>query len=294
MGAGGPLRARDLDPSLARRLRGLKLAVVGHVEWARFARVRRMPRSGEIVHTSTAWEEPAGGGAVTAVQLAALAGHATFFTALGDDTLGHRAAEELGGRGVEVRAAFRRRQPQRQVFVHLDDHGERTITVMGDRMGPRRRDPLDWADLESFDAVYLTAGDLGALRAARHARVLTATARAMETLRASGVAIDALVRSGRDAGERYRAGDLEPPPMIVVATEHERGGRWKATGDGHGRYPAIVPPGPVVDTYGCGDVFAGGLTAALAAGVEVEAALELGARCGAWCAAGAGPYGRRV
>jgi len=292
MAAGGPIRARDLEPSLARRLRGLRLAVVGHVEWAQFARVPRMPRAGEIVHATAGWEEPAGGGAVTAVQLAALAGGATFFTALGDDAVGHRAAEELGALGVEVRAAFRRRQRQRRVFVHLDDRGERTITVLGDRMGPRRRDPLGWADLESFDAVYVTAGDAGSLRAARRACVLVATARVMATLREGGVALDALVRSGWDAGERYRAGDLDPPPGLVVATAHDRGGSWQMAGDRRGHYPAVAPPGPVVDTYGCGDVFAAGLTAGLAAGIDLDTALELGARCGAWCAAGAGPYGR--
>jgi ribokinase len=293
MDAGGPIRARDLEPSLARRLRGLKLAVVGHVEWAEFVRVPHMPRAGEIVHVSSRWEAPAGGGAVTAVQLAAIAGTATFFTALGDDELGHRAAVELRALGVDVRAAFRVRQPQRRVFVHLDDRGERTITVIGDRMGPRRRDPLGWSDLGSFDAVYVTAGDVGALRATRQARTLTASARAMPLLRQGGVAIDVLVRSAGDAGERYRAGELDPPPALVVATEHDHGGRWSRRGDGRGRYAPVAPPGPVVDTYGCGDVFAGVLTAGIAADVGLDAALELGARCGAWCAAGEGPYGRR-
>ena len=293
MTAGGLLRARDLEPSLARRLRGRKLAVVGHVEWAEFVRVPHMPHAGEIVHVTDNWEAPAGGGAVTAVQLAALAGAATFFTALGDDELGRRAATELGALGVDVRAAFRRHQPQRRVFVHLDDHGERTITVIGDRMGPRRRDQLGWSDLDSFDAVYVTAGDVGALRAARRARTLTATSRALALLKEGGVEIDALVRSALDADERYRRGDLDPQPRLMVATEHHRGGRWRRPGGDQGRFAPVAPPGPVVDTYGCGDVFVAGVTAGLAADVGVDAALELGARCGAWCAAGAGPYGRR-
>jgi ribokinase len=292
MAGGRLLRARDLQPTLARPLRGLKLAVVGHVEWAEFVRVPHVPRPGEIVHISDRWEEPAGGGAVTAVQLAELAGGATFFTALGDDELGHRAADELGARGVDVRAAFRARQPQRRVFVHLDDRGERTITVIGDRMGASRRDPLGWSDLDRFDAVYVTAGDVGAVRAARRARVLTATARALAVLRQAGVAVDVLVRSARDAGERFRADDLDPEPSVVVATDHEQGGVWHRTGDGRGRYAAIASPGPVVDTYGCGDVFVAGLTAGMSADLGLEAALELGARCGAWCATAEGPYGR--
>lgn len=72
-----------------------QVAVVGHVEWAEFVRVERLPRAGEIVHAGVRWEEPGGGGAVAAVQLARLAGEATFFTAFGDDALGHRAADSL-------------------------------------------------------------------------------------------------------------------------------------------------------------------------------------------------------
>ena len=56
----------------------MKVGVVGHVEWIEFARVERVPVAGEIVHALEAWEEPGGGGAVAAVQLAKLAGEATF------------------------------------------------------------------------------------------------------------------------------------------------------------------------------------------------------------------------
>ena len=50
------------------------MAVVGHVEWVQFARVEHVPLAGEVVHASDPFEEPAGGGAVAAVQLARLAG----------------------------------------------------------------------------------------------------------------------------------------------------------------------------------------------------------------------------
>jgi ribokinase len=285
------LAAGDLESDVRATLASLRLAVVGHVEWAEFLRVPHLPAAGEIEHVTDHWEAAAGGGAVTAVQLAKLAGRSTFFTALGDDDLGHRAAEELTERGVDVRAVFRQEQPQRRVIVHLEPSGERTITVIGDRMGPRADDALGWEDFE-FDAVYFTSGDAGAVREARRARVLTASARALPTLRELGVPIDALVRSDLDAGERYQAGDLTPPPRVVVATEHDAGGRWSADDGRDGQYEAVAPPGRVRDTYGCGDAFAGGLTAGLGAGLEIEAALRLGARCGAWVAAIDGPYGR--
>jgi ribokinase len=281
----------DLEPTFRDRLASLRLAVVGHVEWAEFLKVPHLPAPGEITHVIDRWETAGGGGAVTAVQLARLAGSATFFTALGDDELGHRSDAELRRLGVDVRAAFRRGEAQRRVIVQLEPNGERTITVIGDRLGPRVDDPLGWDDFD-FDAVYFTAGDVGALRAARRAKVLTATARALATLREANVQLDALVHSRLDAGERYEDGDLDPPPNLVVATERNTGGRWEARDGGRGHYDSVDPPGPIHDTYGCGDAFAGGLTAALAAGLDVGSTLDLAARCGAWVASVDGPYGR--
>jgi ribokinase len=284
------LAGRDLALTLRDQLGSLRLAVVGHVEWAEFLRVPHLPIGGEITHVTDRWETAAGGGAVTAVQLARLAGDATLFTALGDDELGHRAVDELRRLGLDVRAIYREGVPQRRVIVHLEPTGERTITVIGDRMGPRGDDPLAWQDFD-YDAVYFTAGDVDAVRAAQGARVLTATARALATLREADVSLDALVRSAVDPGERYEAGDLTPPPHLVVATERRAGGRWETRDGVRGQYDAVEPPGPVLDTYGCGDAFAGGLTAGLAAGLDVGAALELAARCGAWVASLDGPYG---
>jgi len=285
------LAGDDLEPTLRDRLASLRLAVIGHVEWAEFLKVPRLPAPGEITHVTDRWETPGGGGAVTAVQLARLAGRATFVTALGDDELGHRASEELQRQGVDVRAVFRPDEAQRRVIVQLEPNGERTITVIGDRLGPRADDPLGWDDLD-FDALYFTAGDVGAVRAARRATVLTATARALATLREANVQLDALVHSRLDAGERYEEGDLDPQPGLVVATERNAGGRWEARDGTSGHYDAIEPPGPVRDTYGCGDAFAGGLTAGLGGGLDTAVALELAARCGAWVASLDGPYGR--
>lgn len=77
----------------------MRVAVVGHVEWIEFARVEGVPESGEIVHALENWEEPGGGGAVAAVQLARLAGECVFLTTLGEDALGHREARAGGTRG---------------------------------------------------------------------------------------------------------------------------------------------------------------------------------------------------
>jgi ribokinase len=265
------------------------MAVVGHVEWIEFARVPSVPAPGQIVHVSEDWHEPGGGGAVAAVQLAKLAGNATFYTALGDDELGHRAQRELETLGVRVEAVFRP-EPQRRGFVYVDDRGERTITVIGDRLGPRGDDPLPWHDLSGVDGVYLTAGDAEAVRAARAARTLVSTTRGLEVLAESGVRLDALVSSAHDEGERYRPGQLEPAPRAVVRTAGAAGGSWELPDGEQGDYVASEVPGEVKDAYGCGDSFAAGLTYGLAEGRSLTGALELAAKCGAACLTGKGPY----
>ena len=267
----------------------MRVAVVGHMEWIEFATVPRVPSPGDIVHAEEVWEEPGGGGAVAAVQLAKLAGEATFYTALGDDEIGHRAERELTDLGLRVKAVYRP-EPQRRGFVHVDDKGERTITVIGERLGPRAEDPLPWDELRDTDAVYLTAGDAGAVRLARQAGVLVSAARNLEVLDEAGVELDALVASKADRGELYERGQLSPEPRVVVRTAGSHGGAWERADGETGTWEATPLPGPVRDAYGCGDSFAAGLTHGLGAGLGLEAALEQGARCGAACLTGRGPY----
>ena len=83
---------------------------------------------------------------MAAVQLARLAGECLFITALGDDALGHRAKRELEALGLRVEAVWRP-EAQRRAIVHVDGSAERTITVIGERMGPSGNDPLPWAEL---------------------------------------------------------------------------------------------------------------------------------------------------
>ncbi|HEX9122620.1 MAG TPA: PfkB family carbohydrate kinase [Actinomycetota bacterium] len=271
----------------------MRAAVVGHVEWVEFARVERVPGRGEIEHASDWWEEPAGGGAVAAVQLAKLAGGCTFYTALGDDSVGRRAEEALERLGVRMEVAWRD-TPTRRAVTFVDPGGERTITTLGPRLNPYADDPLPWDELDQADAVYFTAGDVEALRRARQARVLVPTTRIMALLGEAGVHLDAVVGSARDPSERYEPALLRDPPGLVVLTEGAAGGRFRASDGRSGRYEPAVLPGPLVDTYGGGDSFAAGLTFALGAGWAPEDALALAARCGAWCVAGRGPYGNQL
>jgi ribokinase len=268
----------------------MRAAVVGHVEWMEFVPVERVPRAGEIVGAPESWAEAAGGGAVAAVQLLQLADSVLFLTALGADELGRQAKAELEERGIEVHAAFVD-APQRKGFTYLDEGGERTITVIGPKIGPRGHDEsLPWHELARCDAVYFCAGDVDAVRAARRGRVLVATARELPTLQRGAVELDALVGSGNDEAEVYRPGDLDPVPRLVVTTSGALGG-WAQPGG-----PFTAPPlaGAFVDSYGAGDCFASGLAFALAAGLDAPEALAFAARCGAGALTGRGVHAEAV
>ncbi|MFI5003782.1 MAG: PfkB family carbohydrate kinase [Solirubrobacterales bacterium] len=270
-----------------------RLAVVGHVEWVQFGRVPHAPLAGEVMHAREAFEEPAGGGAVAAVQLARLAGGAVLITALGGDEHGRLAVERLSVLGVHVRAA-RRAERTRGAVTLVDDGGERTITTFGPRLEPLGRDPeVPWGMLAEMDAVYFTAGDEDALRAARAARVLVASPRAVDAL-GRGVPLDALVLSGDDAIERREAARAQDESELVVFTDGARGGTYRERSGGSGSWAAVPPPGEPVDSYGCGDSFAAGLTYGLGAGLAVPEALVWAARCGAVCLTGRGPYERQL
>jgi ribokinase len=263
-------------------------AVVGHTEWCHFAQVDHVPAPGEIANASADAELPAGGGAVAAVQIAKLAGDCLFFTALGDDEHGRRTKSGLEELGVVVQAAWRE-APQRRAFVHLDATGERTITTIGERLQPRGADELPWPELRGCEAVYVTAGDAAAVQAARAARRLVATVRARSAFTGSGARADVLVASAADRGERYEPGDFDPAPVAVVRTAGAKGG-FVETEEARTQWEPVPLPGPLVDEYGAGDSFAGGVTYALGAGRPLADAIALGSRCGAANLTGRGPY----
>lgn len=271
-----------------------RVAVVGHVEWVQFARVPHVPSAGEVVHAGDAFEEPAGGGAVAAVQLARLAGSCLLITALGQDECGRRSRARLRELDVDVHARCCG-APTRRAVTLVDDDRERTITTFGERLEPLgSEDRLAWERLASVDAVYFTAGDEAALRAARAAgRVLVASPRARQAL-GHGVPIDALVLSAHDQIERRELQRCREEAAVVVYTEGERGGAYQTSAGEHGRFEATTPPGDPVDAYGCGDSFAAGFTYGLAAGMPLPHALALGAHCGAACLTGRGPYERQL
>jgi len=266
----------------------MRVAVIGHIEWAKFAHVGHVPAPGEIIHTLGTWEEVAGGGAVAAMQLAKMADECVFFTAIGDDWAGNKAVQQLTENKVTVYATKHQNVPTKEIFVYIDTRKERTITVTGNLKPSGADKSLPWEKLSEMDAIFFVSGDELALRAARASNVLVSTARILPLLEVSNIKLDAIVSSQKDSSEKYRTGAVNPTPSLIVRTNGVAGGM---TGDGISYSAIIVPTNKLLDTYGCGDSFAAGLTFGLGKGLPVLESLTLAARCGAEAAQRRGAFG---
>ena len=269
-----------------------RVAVVGHVEWLTHG-LGRMPGPGEITYLTDPIDEPAGGGGVSAAQVAKLGAECLFFTALGHDEAGDRAAAVLESIGVRVLAAVRD-APQTRALSAAGTVTDRAIAVIGAAASARIEDALPWEDLAACDAAFFTGHDSATLAAARRARALVVTSRRLTQLVESGVRADVLVASAADPSEAVDPDTLPVPPRVIVWTEGAAGGHWEADDGGRGRWAAVAPPGPPVDSYGCGDSFVAGLTVGLGRGLALDDALALGARCGAACITGRGALGPQL
>jgi ribokinase len=265
----------------------LRIAVVGHVEHVTTGRVPAVPRAGEIVHVAGPRWFPGGGGGVAYLQLARSDAEVHLFTALGDDEAGDRVAAAVSRAGGALHAV-RRAAPHTRCVAMIDPAGERTIVVLGEPHHPRAEDPLPWELLARCDAVYFTADDPAALRLARRARVLVATARRRPALAAAGVRADAVVGSAADARERSTLADYPVAPDALVLTEGARGGRIE-TAAGTVRFDAPPPPPRIEGAYGAGDSFAAALTYFLAAGLTLPGACARAGQHGAAVLGGMDP-----
>ena len=170
----------------------------------------------------------------------------------------------------------------------ISKDGERAITVIGERLQPIASDDLPWSNLKNYDGIFITATDEEGIRLASKAKFVAATPRTGKTtLRNSKVKLNALIGSGLDPGEKINYEDLVPKPDIYIATEGRSGGIVYPK---RNKYKSIKPSSQEIDSYGCGDCFAGAVTTALSAKVDLEKALNIGAYCGAECSTHYGPY----
>ncbi len=269
------------------KLPKMRLAVVGHLEWMTFLSVDKKLKPGLITHASKCMEEPAGGGAMVAIKLSEILGrNVHFFTALGKDELGRKAYEKLKSKGISLSVNWKD-QPTRRGISIVDPKGERSITVIGERLEPSITDIISPEYLEKVDGIFITAGDVKTIQLSRKAKFLAATPRVgIEKINLAKVKLDALIGSGLDPDEKARSKELIIKPKLRIETRGKWGGEvWPG-----GKYKSFRLRKPMIDAYGCGDSFAAGVTAGLSAGWEINYAISLGANLGANCATHFGPY----
>jgi len=279
---------KNHTPEEILKLPKLKLAVIGHIEWVTFLKVDQLPLAGEITHAKDCFEEAGGGAAVAAVQMARLInGPVDLITSLGKDNYGEKCYERLTKLGLNLKVAWREK-PTRKGISLISKDGERAITVIGDRLQPIASDDLPWSDMKNYDGIFITATDKEGIRLASKARFVAATPRTGQAaLKNSKAKINALIGSGLDPGEEINYEELVPKPDIYIATEGKLGGTVYPK---KYKYKAIKPSSQEIDTYGCGDCFAGAVTTALSAKLNLEQAINIGAYCGAECSTHYGPY----
>ncbi len=265
----------------------LKLAVIGHVEWVSFLALERLPQAGLISHAKAYMDEPAGGGAVAAVQLSRLIKQPVhFFTSLGKDWIGEQSLKRLEALGVQVSASLQDKPTRRGVSL-VDSKGERAITIMGERLNPRAEDKLPWDELVNYDGVFITAADTNAIKNCRKAKILVATPRVgIQAIKEADVKLDALIGSGLDPDENMDTEQIKEISKLRISTKGSLGGTIWPGGD----YKAVKVTKRLIDSYGCGDSFAAAVMAGLASGWTNEKAISLGAHVGAACATHFGPF----
>ena len=265
----------------------LKFAVIGHIEWINFIEVDQLPQPGLISHSKRSLEYPAGGGSVIAKRLSELTNSKVhFYTALGHDFYGKQCLNILENMGIKLHVAWRD-QPTRKGFSLTDSEGERSITIIGERLSPNHNDDLDWNTLNEMDGIFITAADKELLKKSRFAKTLCMTPRVgLNMINESGILLDGLIGSNLDPGEYFSLNELKLKPKYVIKTEGENGGIVFPGG----RYKAIKNKKNNVDSYGCGDSFAAGILYGLSSKWNIEESLNLAKILGRNCSEHFGPY----
>ena len=269
----------------------LSFAVIGHIEWVNFLKVDQLPKPGVISHSRDSIEYPAGGGSVIAKTLSDLTNNQVhFFTTLGNDYYGKKCFNILSNMGIKLHVAWRDK-PTRRGFSLIDLDGERSITVIGERLSPNHKDQLDWKILEKMDGIFITAADSEIFKKARIAETLCTTPRVgLNVINQSNVLLDGLIGSNLDPGEVFSLSELIIKPRFTIKTEGEGGGIVFPGG----RYKALENKKPKIDSYGCGDSFAAAILYGLSSKWSIDKSLNLAKVLGRDSSEYFGPYAKTV
>ena len=258
-------------------------------------RAGRMPGIGETISGSGFKLGPGGKGSNQSVAAARAGAAVTFISRIGKDDFGRIALATWEAEGIAARVAESADQPTGAAFIYVNEkNGENAIIVVpGAAAGIGKADVEVAAEAIRSAAVFVTqleqpvAAAKRGLEIARHAGVTTifnpapaepveddifplcdyVTPNEHEAATLTGIAV-ASVDDARRAGDIF----LSKGAGAALITLGEKGALLHAKGRS-----ILVPAfdaGAVVETAGAGDAFNGAFAAALARGLEPEAAVR--------------------
>jgi ribokinase len=244
--------------------------------------VERLPAPGETVLSAPTLRGFGGKGANQAVAAAAAGASVAMVGRFGDDEVGAAYRDRLAGFGVDVRHLLGTPGvPTGTAYVMVDARGENAIVV--DPGANATLAPADLAPLRELGPgdVLLVQCELPLPVVVESVRLAAAAGARVVLNLAPSTVLPADVLGLADPlvvnEEEARVLEAFDRPGSLLVTRGAAGATW-----GDLERPAVaVPAGEVVDTTGAGDAFCGTLAAALAAGRDRAAAMDLALAAGA-------------
>lgn len=260
-----------------------RIVVVGNVASDEVVRLSERCREGAHLNGVQAGVRLGGGGANTAVALAAAGHDVVLVTCVGDDEAGEWQRGQLTAAGVDTSSIVRVPGPSTRSILLVDPDGERTIVNLGRAVEPAP--PRRLLDLAA-DLVYVRTRVAGlapmlVAKAAEcsvvaHVPPLLPGIFPAHVVVASASDLDDTVKAAPLAAARAVAGHLL---RWMVLTD---GAAGVAATSVEGETLSVAAPKVVpVDSTGAGDSFAAGLCHVLALGGSMADALAHGVRWGA-------------
>jgi ribokinase len=263
------------------------IVVLGSANLDLVVRQPRLPRPGETMFGTGFSTVPGGKGLNQAVAAARAGGDVGFLGAVGSDAFGEQLRRCLRDDGIDTDGLEEVDAPTGTAHISVLDGGENAIVVVSganaaitalDDAGQRRIEQARYLvaqferPIELISEAFVVARGLGIQTVLTPAPVAAVDAGLLQL-------VDILIPNAQEACELAGLADeteaavaLSRSAGIVVMT---RGGRGALVAR-EGAVVADVPAREVeaVDTTGAGDTFAGVLVARLAAGDQLDAALD--------------------
>ncbi len=260
-----------------------RIVVVGSVAHDEVIRLTEPIKIGGHLNGTATGGRLGGGGANTAVALAAAGHEVTLLATVGWDAIGDSLLADLDAAGIDTSSILRINQPSTRSLLLIDQFGERTVintTVCEEESPPKQLLSL------SADVVYICSRrrDLGPLLAAKANTSQTLIVAHLPPLGPGLRPAHVLIASFFDISPY----DFQSPKNLGESVSDGLA-KWIAiTVGAAGAYiygfgeMLVVPAKRVntIDTTGAGDAFAAGLIHALSKGWQIEDALEVAVRFG--------------